>query len=109
MVEQLTCVQMRSDTPLRRWRIVHQLTQEALAQRIGLTQRNLALYEVAVRIPWKYLEVLHALTDIPYPGLVNPRKFLHEYPAFLASGQRPLQGRGWPKGRSRLREPREMC
>jgi transcriptional regulator with XRE-family HTH domain len=93
------------DTPLRRWRLERNLTQTEAGDMIGVEQRNYSRYELGEKhIPYKYLEKIHELTKIPYLGLLNPQKFLREHPDFLAHGKRPLQGRGWPKGRPRPRK-----
>jgi transcriptional regulator with XRE-family HTH domain len=92
---------VHSDTPLRRWRLVQGYTQTKMAELLGLTQRIYSRYDIGERIPYKRLELIHGLTEIPYRGLLHPREFLQEHPDFLREGKRPLQGRGWPRGRGR--------
>jgi len=59
---------------LREWRRARGLSQRALAERVGITTRTLALYERGARYPDE--KTLHALADaldISTHALLRPR------------------------------------
>ena len=80
------------DHPLVRWRYKHQLSQEELGQRSGLSQQAIAAYENYQRTPrGTSLRKLLDVTGLPLEALIFPAPFLREHPDFLA--ERPQRGR----------------
>jgi transcriptional regulator with XRE-family HTH domain len=87
------------ETPLRRWRLVHGLTQEQAGQRFDIPDRVYARYELGLRPPHaKHLAALRKKTNLSYDALFYPAEFLAAHPEFLAEGAQPLQeGPGRPR------------
>jgi transcriptional regulator with XRE-family HTH domain len=76
---------MVRDTPLRRWRLKHQLTQAALAQRVGVAVSTIARYEGGVQEPrGPYLDRMMSETGLPIDALMRPTQYLRDHPEFLA-------------------------
>jgi transcriptional regulator with XRE-family HTH domain len=81
-------VSFSMDHPLGRWRAWHQISQEALAQRCGLSQKAISAYELGTRVPRdQSLKRLVEVTGLPLEALVFPEQFLRDHPDFLM--QRP--------------------
>jgi len=85
---------MAMDSPLRRWRRKHRVTQEALAQRCGVTTNTVARWEQADRIPsGPHVRKLIEITD----ALMFPEAYLVQHPEFLARWAEIPPRRGRPK------------
>jgi transcriptional regulator with XRE-family HTH domain len=87
---------MAMDSPLRRWRRSQGLTQEGLAQRLGVRFSTVAKWEQQFRIPrGEQLEKLAEVTDLSLEALLFPQRYLREHPDFLATWaeQPPRRGK----------------
>jgi|SRR5215472_10076235 len=96
----------RHDSPLRRWRRQHDVTQAELARRCGMPVRTISHYEQGVHTPrGEYLERLIEQTGLSADALVRPGRFLEENPGFLAKwADVPTRGRPFAP---RKRQPRK--
>lgn len=81
---------MKSEHPLSRWRKVHGVTQQAVADATGLTQGMIAHIENYRHIPVREsLERLRVYTGLPTDALVRGEQFLTEQPDFPYSQHEP--------------------
>jgi transcriptional regulator with XRE-family HTH domain len=87
---------MAMDSPLRRWRRKHGITQEALGERCGVTKNTIARWEQGFRLPGRdALMRLVEITGLSAEALVYPARYLEEHPTFLVewAEQPPRRGR----------------
>jgi transcriptional regulator with XRE-family HTH domain len=92
---------MTPDSPLRRWRRKHRLTQAAVAERCEVTPTTVARWEKAERRGGRKpagdaLVRLIALTHLPAEALILPERYLTEHSTFLSPWALSGQGRGRP-------------
>jgi transcriptional regulator with XRE-family HTH domain len=81
--------------PLRQWREQRALSQEQLAEDLGVTQGMISHIELYVRAP--RMEILRKLcnyTGLSADAFVQPERFLLEHPDFLRVRRRRSKGRG---------------
>jgi transcriptional regulator with XRE-family HTH domain len=94
---------MTPDSPLRRWRRKHGLTQGELAKRCGVNLQTVARWEKAEqkgagRKPTgEALLCLMRETKIPAEGLLFPERYLREHPSYLAAWASGPRRRGRPR------------
>ena len=73
----------RPDHPLTRWRKANKVTQQALADSIGVTQSMIAHIENYRHVPaHESLERLISVTGLPTDALIRAEHFLAEQPDF---------------------------
>jgi transcriptional regulator with XRE-family HTH domain len=90
---------MAIDSPLRRWRRSQGLTQEDLAQRLGVKFSTVARWEQQFRTPrGQQLEKLAEVTGLSLEALLFPERYLREHPDFLATwGEQPPRRGRWKR------------
>jgi transcriptional regulator with XRE-family HTH domain len=89
---------MAMDSPLRRWRRKHGVTQEQLAQRCGVTKNTVARWEQADRIPsGPHVRRLVEITGLSADALMFPAHYLTEHPEFFARWAEIPPRRGRPR------------
>jgi transcriptional regulator with XRE-family HTH domain len=84
------------DSPLRRWRRKHGMTQEQLGQRCGVTKNTIARWEQGFRMPGgPSVRKLIEATGLSADALMFPERYLAEHPTFLVrwAEQPPRRGR----------------
>ncbi len=93
---------MTPDSPLRRWRRKHGMTQEQLALACDVAPQTVARWERAEQPGGRkptgeaLLRVMR-ITKIPAEALIQPESFLREHPTYLAAWATEARGRGRPK------------
>jgi len=95
---------MTPDSPLRRWRRQHRLTQKQLAAECGVTPTTVARWEKAEKDGGRKpagdaLVRLIAVTHLPAEALIQPGQFLARHPTYLGQYASAGQGRGRPRKR----------
>jgi transcriptional regulator with XRE-family HTH domain len=91
---------MAMDSPLRRWRHQHHLSQAALAACCEVRPDTISRYEQGTRTPrGEELERLMDVTGLPADALVLPRRYLRDHPEFLAAWATEPPRRGRPRKR----------
>jgi transcriptional regulator with XRE-family HTH domain len=89
---------MAMDSPLRRWRRKHGVTQEQLAQRCEVSVNTVARWEQADRIPsGPHVRKLIEITRLSADALMFPGRYLVEHPECLARWAEIPPRRGRPK------------
>jgi transcriptional regulator with XRE-family HTH domain len=89
---------MAQDSPLRRWRRAHGLTQASLAQRCSVRPDTVARWEQGSRHPLgEALVRLMELTELPAEALLFPARYLAAHPDYLAAWGSAPPRRGRPR------------
>ena len=72
------------DSPLRRWRLSKNLTQEELGALCELSEVSISRYEMGRRTPrGKELRCLRRVTKLSLEALIFPQEWLRSHPKFL--------------------------
>jgi transcriptional regulator with XRE-family HTH domain len=86
------------DSPLRRWRRQHGMTQEQLSERCGVSVNTVARWEQADRMPsGPHVIRLIEITGMSADALLFPKRYLEEHPEFLERWGEIPPRRGRPK------------
>jgi transcriptional regulator with XRE-family HTH domain len=89
---------MAMDSPLRRWRRKHGMTQDELAGRLRVSTNTIARWEQANRTPsGPHMRLLAELTGLSADALLFPQRYLLEHPEFLGRWAETPPRRGRPK------------
>lgn len=85
------------DTPLRRWRLSQGLTQQQLADRLGVARNTISRVELGYQQPrLRQLRALMARTHLPVEAFENPAGYLTAHPEYCAAQARCDMARGRP-------------
>jgi transcriptional regulator with XRE-family HTH domain len=78
--------------PLRQWRELHDVSQEAVADACGISQAAISYIEAGKKAPrGKVVEALHDYTGLPPEAFLWWERFLKEEPNFLRKYRRPTR------------------